>query len=366
MMSALLMLGCKTKTPAGSEQPTDPAPTISCNLSEKTVGVEGEVFSISLTTKMEWEITTQDDWVSASPTQGAGNATIEITVLPGYDAETNILIWTTEDYIQLHIIRKDNVEAQLPPSLNGALPGKFTISENQQVYFSQGNLQYRASKDEWRFATYQFNVIGEGNRNISPSYDGWIDLFGWGTSGYANKFPYMTSENPQQYGGGTKSITGTEYDWGVHNSISNGGNQKGLWRTLNYDEWRYVVFYRPSAMDLRSIATVCGVKGIMLLPDNFEMPEGIEWVPLADSWTTNTYTNNSWNKLQAAGAVFLPGGGMRNGTQLGIGAVRFWTSTSAGDNEAAANINADSEGKIRTNLEQRYWGYSVRLVKNVE
>lgn len=67
----------------------------------------------------------------------------------------------------------------------GGINALFTIIEDgDKVYFSQGNLQYQASTNTWRFAEHQWDYVGEGNNNISPNYNGWIDLFGWGTSGY--------------------------------------------------------------------------------------------------------------------------------------------------------------------------------------
>ncbi len=68
----------------------------------------------------------------------------------------------------------------------GSLVGKFSVSSSKQVSFSKGNLQYQASTNTWRFAESQTDYIGAANKNISATYDGWIDLFGWGTSGYDN------------------------------------------------------------------------------------------------------------------------------------------------------------------------------------
>ena len=84
----------------------------------------------------------------------------------------------------------------------GALSGVFSVSDTKQVQFSQGNLQYQASTNTWRFAENQWDyvgtqipdqyghaggtVIGSDNSNISQTYSGWIDLFGWGTSGWNN------------------------------------------------------------------------------------------------------------------------------------------------------------------------------------
>ena len=46
---------------------------------------------------------------------------------------------------------------QLP---EGALPGLFSVGEGKQVYFSKGNLQYRATTRTWRFAEHQYDIIG--------------------------------------------------------------------------------------------------------------------------------------------------------------------------------------------------------------
>ena len=66
----------------------------------------------------------------------------------------------------------------------GRLKGLFSVGNGKTVRFSQGNLQYQASTDTWRFAEHQYDCIGNTNSNISLFYQGWVDLFGYGTSGY--------------------------------------------------------------------------------------------------------------------------------------------------------------------------------------
>ena len=51
----------------------------------------------------------------------------------------------------------------------------FSVSATKKVRFSPGNLQYQASTKTWRFAEHQYDYIGDANRNISPTYSGWID-----------------------------------------------------------------------------------------------------------------------------------------------------------------------------------------------
>ena len=131
---------------------------------------------------------------------------------------------------------------------NGVLPGFFSVSATHQVQFSQGNLQYQASTNTWRFAENQWDFVGDANNNISQTYNGWIDLFGWGTSGYnhgAVSFqPWSTSQtnsNYYAYGSYANNLFDqtARADWG-YNAISNGGNIINTWRTLTHEEWSYV------------------------------------------------------------------------------------------------------------------------------
>lgn len=137
----------------------------------------------------------------------------------------------------------------------GALPGLFSVSATKQVHFSQGNLQYTTtgthftsdglnSYGSWRFAEHQYDAIGDGNLSASVNYTGYIDLFGWGSSGFLNNYPYQTSTNDSYYVIGTIDITGTNNDWGVYYAIANGGDQPGIWRTLSNSEWVYLIYTR--------------------------------------------------------------------------------------------------------------------------
>lgn len=199
---------------------------------------------------------------------------------------------------------------------DGAVNGVYSVSASQKVFFSKGNLQYQASTEIWRFALNQYDYIGNDNINISSSYDGWIDLFGWGTSGYNGSFPYLNSVNDEDYGNGNNSISGTNYDWGVFNSISNGGNSSGLWRTLTKTEWTYLLASRRTSSGIRfAKGQVNGVNGVILLPDNWE----VSFAALNNinqgsaSFTSNVVNESVWKTVfESAGAVFLPAAGNRS------------------------------------------------------
>lgn len=281
----------------------------------------------------------------------------------------------------------------------GALSGVFSVSETTKVYFSQGNLQYQASTNTWRFAENQYDAIGSANSAISSTNEGWIDLFGWGTSGYDNTAndpfavnyqPWSTSTaqlsqtvsikgteyksdktNYWGYGPSTfmtdKNLTGTsaQYDWGVFNAISNGGGQAGMWRTLTREEWDYILNTRNLAQNLRSQATVCGVHGYVLLPDDFVLPDGLSWNYQTNNWDTNTYGPQAWSAMEAVGAVFLPAAGGRGGTNVSdVGSWGFYWSASSNDYQYFAfYLYFDSGNALLDDFNDRYGGFSVRLVR---
>ena len=280
--------------------------------------------------------------------------------------------------------------------------GLFTVdSAGIQVYFSPGNLQYRASTNTWRFAENQWDYVGNNtlgtvyengikcdNSQISSTYDGWIDLFGWGTSGWhdsndpynVNYQPWSTSYSMvnQEYnywGYGpsinmpSPNLTGSSanYDWGVYNPISNGGNQPNQWRTLTHEEWAYVFNSRPGIRFAK--AKVNNVNGVILLPDDWST----SYYTLSNtnspgaSYSSNTITTQQWSTLEQHGAVFLTAAGDRIGTSVGrVGSDGFYWSASC-----LGYVLAWSVSFIDTNLYtgsycNRYYGQSVRLVAPAE
>ena len=253
-----------------------------------------------------------------------------------------------------------------PPEIK-TLKGRFSVAADKQVTFSPGNLQYKASTSIWAFAENQYDFVGSDNANISSTYDGWIDLFGWGTSGYNDKQPYMTSDTDYDYGDGTNDLTGTNYDWGAYASISNGGNMD--WRTLSAAEWDYLLQTRDGAASKHGNATVAGNKGLVLLPDKWQLPEGLSFTADPTDWTTNTYTAEQWAEMEAAGAVFLPASGNRgnNGTIYNIttNCRGFYWTASASDENRASFLDFREKQVAKNSTDYRSIGFAVRLASNV-
>jgi len=273
----------------------------------------------------------------------------------------------------------DTTQTITPPTENfqpikdGCIMFPFSVSDSTQVYFSQGNLQYQASTKTWRFAEHQYNYIGDDNSNISDYYTGWIDLFGWGTSGWnsgAKAYqPYDTSTNRFDYEPGNKnynSLTGAyaKADWGVYNAISNGGNTAGIWRVLTAQEVGYLLTQRTGATNKYGVAQVAGVNGCILLPDNWKLPEGLRFT--SGTNVENSYTDDEWACMETAGAVFLPEAGWREKTDIyGINTRGFYWSTfpnPAGTGPYVIYIKSDW---VNIGTQLRGNGCSVRLVRDV-
>lgn len=281
-------------------------------------------------------------------------------------------------------------------AIEGALNGLFTVNENgDQVYFSQGNLQYQASTNTWRFAEHQWdfvggtdysgshfgNVSGSSNNDISPTYDGWIDLFGWGTSGWDNGNVYYHPYNYERSHDGYGPTDGTNLsynlagaysnaDWGIYNPISNGGNQPNQWRTLTFMEWVHLFELRNTSSGIRfAKAVVGGVNGVVLLPDDWDASfYHLNNTNRRDAgFGSNVMTASTWlSVFQTSGAVFLSETGKREVLDYYyFGGGLYWSTTSyaVGD---ARGLGVGDDG-MSTNSEGGYSGYSgfgVRLVRD--
>ncbi len=158
---------------------------------------------------------------------------------------------------------------------HGLLNGLFSVGDDKQVQFSMGNLQYRNS--EYHFAERQSFYC----RSTSQSSD----------SSYLHDMAFVSSEN-------AATITIVESD-------TTG------WRMLSADEWQYLLETRNDAASKFGVAKVIGLTGLVILPDNWTLPAGLTFNSgyASDSQEfadINEYTVTEWDKMEKAGAIFLP------------------------------------------------------------
>lgn len=247
---------------------------------------------------------------------------------------------------------------QTAPAVNGY--GPFSVSDTKQVYFSKGNLQatYNGSEWSWDFAANQWTTVGNSAANTSisgngtVSENGTVDLFGWSTNA-----TYYGIHNEIDY----RVYSGDFKDWGT---LMGDG-----WRTLSKDEWYYLFVSRnggttsnANANEWWGLATVNGVEGLVILPDNpptsltssftsakaagrttwsinsnsngdFESWDGASETY---NYSSNIYSGDAWTAMETAGAVFLPATGFRAGEGVEVRDEGHYWSSSAGETDARA------------------------------
>lgn len=273
--------------------------------------------------------TMSDGYVSADMGSGVFTATIT-NLTPSTSYHIRAYAVTDNGVYYGSDLMATTMEADNAPE--GAINGKFSVDATHKVYFSQGNLQYKATTNTWRFAENQWDAMGSQNQFIEEHYDGWIDLFGWGTSGYHHGAvcyqPWSVAQSNTDYmaygdlnadlydGDGTA-------DWG-YNVISNGGGEENLWTTSVYS------FNEPNVYDA--------------------------------AFNSNVISSDTWLLLEGNGAVFLPIAGERNFTSANTNNGAYWSSQAGVE---ALYLAIDNYG-TGVNGVSRYRGLSVRLVRNVE
>ena len=245
------------------------------------------------------------------------------------------------------------------------LEGVFSVSKDKKVGFAKGNLRYSKDanwNDHWSLAEHQYDILGADNLesqevnqygNRFPSEDH-LDLFCW-SAGKSNNGTVYTYPDDSYYTGGFK-------EWGTQTAFT---DIYGFgWSTMTKDEWTYLLSERENAATLKSFATVNGVKGLVLLPDEWNAPDGVI--------ISEEMTAEQWATIEKAGAVFLPAAGtltvnMEGNTVATVNDVNvvgsYWSSTpSETDVNAFSMTFTESEVKPAVDIYRRI-GSAVRLVK---
>ncbi len=251
------------------------------------------------------------------------------------------------------------ISERLAKCPDGAIDGVYNLSSYKSRYFfAKGNLQYQASTKTWRFAENQWDIIGQSNSNISPQYDGWIDLFGWGTGNN----PTKTSKKGEEY----KEFV----DWGK-NITSDGRVTK--WCTMSSIGWYKLFAERetPSGMKFAK-ANVNGVNGLIFFPDTW-ITDNYALQGANDSganYASNKISLSDWKTyFEANGAVFIPAAGRRIETNVydsgGVG--RYWGANAAGyDKSKSGSFWLTGNDLKSSAYENRGFGFSVRCVYPAE
>ena len=238
------------------------------------------------------------------------------------------------------IVKKDTIYINTCEEDNDKHIGAFSVSADKQVAFSPGNLQYTQSTKTWSFAEHQYDMIGAANLNLNDStLADKIDLFSWSGT-FAASFGVRIST---EYGWNDNE----EFlDWGT-NTI--GSDAPHSWRTMTSEEWNYLCQTRTNANNLVGVARIVidsstYVNGLIFLPDAWVCPASITFKSgFATEHSEQAYADHQtiplvdWQKMEKAGAIFLPAAGGRegdmwNGREIGFRTFNPNRSLELGDN----------------------------------
>lgn len=257
------------------------------------------------------------------------------------------------------------------------VPKLFSVADDKQVFFSNGNLQYRPKDGTWRLAPKQYHICFEGaeqidvgeNYELWSGDDNWNDLFGC-DSWIDNRNPCLTSINDD--------------DFPIINTVgSHIFNLDSEWSLLTVDEWDYLLFKRQNARKKIGLAEINNIVGIVLLPDYWITPDEIKEDFRPGSFDKdggfsyqffyrNYYSEEDWMKMESVGAVFLPLGGHRWGTLFlpysedHISSTGYWSWNPDDKYSSAFMFStqfADNLSVWVSTYEIPSYGYYVRLVK---
>lgn len=109
---------------------------------------------------------------------------------------------------------------------------------------------------------------------------------------------YVTLADENEQRGATSNL----FKWREIPSLEHDG-----WRALTSSEWSYLLVTRD--VNGNSLGTVNGKPGLIILPDNFVLPEGLSFIGNHAHFEENKYSSAEWAQMSAAGAVFLPADG---------------------------------------------------------
>ena len=259
-------------------------------------------------------------------------------------------------------------------STNETSANLYMVSDNLNVVeFSPGNLQYHPNSGKWYFATKTWSYIGNdtygnvywktgtndsikcSNTKISTnSYQGLIDLFGWGAWGYDTKADICNA-----------STDNSDYTWtsDFQGTIENDSHND--WRTLTRTEWAKLNTIHNNNKKIGK-GTVFGVRSEIILPiNNTATIENYQW-------TTLEINSGNWATWRSNGAVVLPATGIRNGTTVTKAKPDgndkntegyYWSVSEYSQTHAGYAANSSGKASMTTNDLDKHYGFSIRLVR---
>lgn len=324
-----------------------------------------EIETSSLESSLSIDIDSPGKYYMAFPVSDFEADALNLYYLGEGDAEITHVVYPKEINDINKLYHWGDLEART--NNTSVLQGEFSIADGYTVRFSRGNLRAKKTDGTWTWGFYEhqydYNSLNSNcinGKRTPSSTDDEIDLFTWGY-GYWSTDP-TAMEYLTDYTADKEPFSSSE-DWGA--AI----DDKGTWRTLSADEWKYLINEDGSNTirkdKVKTGVTVCDhTNCIILVPDVCLNSYSF------DSSKTS-YSSEEWAVAEAAGLVCLPAAGMSSWdyTINGVGKnCNYWTSSSSfissdHTGESSYCAQASENGKFTCNKGgYRPLHYAVRLV----
>ncbi len=327
--------------------------------------------------------------LSADKTQAVGGETVtlqvhseayyilrKLCVMQGEtEVQTTAVEQTTNQYTFVMPVGAVTVTAEFQHIASHFTPAPFTVnSAGKQIYFAPGNLQCAGLTTHdtvWSFAEYQTDMLGTDNIRDNALADT-IDLFAWSSNYTTAPWGIGTSTSSDDY-------EGDFVDWG-QNPI--GTYAPNTYHTPCLYDWQYILQFRKNAEERVAVARINlntdgtqYANGLILLPDDWTCPTDVSFKTGFLETTGGSiygYANyqtlalSDWQKLEAAGAVFLPATGERAGTNVrSEQSFGYYWLSDIKDVRLAACLSFYA-GKADVYYNYHHLGQAVRLVQDVK
>jgi len=259
--------------------------------------------------------------------------------------------------------------------------GEFSVGGEKIVKFSLGNLYYNGSEFKFEANQYDYRTYAgdesciDGSITVNGTPSNHCGLFRWAnnsgnlsadiSSAISTGFPLSSSTADVLFTNATQITPRTDFH-------VNGETGENKWRILSKSEWEYLIITRKVTVGSESKASygegaVMNVNGLIILPDNWDGSVCSGFVYGLSAWS-NTFNESStptWSQMEAAGCVFLPASGARDGSKVyGVGRDGYYCSSTEDKYSPSSDyvFNFCNES-ISTEMYPRGSGQSFRMVR---
>ena len=264
----------------------------------------------------------------------------------------------------------------------------FKVAADKSVRFTPGNLQYigsKAGKEHWQLAPTQYSYLGTANAkpanaDAGATFNGDVDLFGWGEvaapfKGSTVNSEYLGTEVP----GGNTPLPAAN-DWAT--KFNNGTklyidyakdveySAAGSYITLSKDQWVYLFANQQFALCQVTLSNGSKVNGVAVAPSGVDAATmtGYGFAVLGAGSGSSRFTDNPIDQdvIDSNGLLFLPAAGFRSGASVGgVGAYGYYWSTTSSSETNAYNVYFHGSYFNSASSSNRFNGFSVRLASVV-